>query len=127
MMILYENMLEGKLTDLQSSLKTYLFGIAQNLIFKIHRKEEVNSRHETKLSEHWMFQSQPADSLDYLLDKTTEIIRQLKEPCRSIIRFFYMEGMELNEIAEEMEYRSSSVVKSQKARCVKKMRALADE
>lgn len=127
MLILYENMLAGKLADLRSSLKTYLFGIAQNLILKIHRKEEVSSRHERKLSEHWLYQSQSADSLEDLIHKTSEIILKLKEPCQSIIRYFYMEGMELDEIAIEMEYRSASVVKSQKARCVKKMRELADE
>lgn len=116
----------GKTTDLQSSLKTYLFGIAQNLILKVHRKEEINNRHETRLSEHWLFQSQPAASLDYLLSQTTRIMHQLKEPCRSIIRSFYMESMSLDEIAEQMEYRSAAVVKSQKSRCVKKMKELAN-
>ena len=116
----------GKTTNLQSSLKTYLFGIAQNLILKVHRKEEVNSRHETRLSEHWIFQSQPMESLDHLLNKTAGIIRQLKEPCRSIIRSFYMESMSLSEIAEQMNYNSTDVVKSQKSRCLKKMKELAD-
>jgi len=39
-LILYENIVSNKVTDLQSSLKTYLFGIGKNLTYQYHRKEK---------------------------------------------------------------------------------------
>jgi RNA polymerase sigma-70 factor (ECF subfamily) len=118
MIIVFEKYSSGETKSLDSSLKTYLFGICQNLILKNHRRQDVRQRHMTRLKEHWLFDSTDSYTLDGMLESLNTALNKLQEPCKSIISLFYLNGMSLTEIADELSYKSTDVVKTQKSRCI---------
>ena len=122
MIVLYEKHISDSNLQLSSSLKTYLFGIAQNIMLKQHRKERVVQRHADRLKEHWLFQGNLDYEIESRLSKVMDALQNLGENCRKIISLFYLSSMTLQEISDELNYGSSDVVKTQKSRCVKKLK-----
>jgi RNA polymerase sigma-70 factor (ECF subfamily) len=120
--VFYENLIDGKLNHLSSSIKTYLFGIGKNLLLKKVTRREIEHRHMDKLTEHWLFQG--SSNLDYskTIDKVKKELLDLKEPCQSILEMFYLKNLGLDVIAKRLNYGSSDVVKTQKSRCLKSFR-----
>lgn len=120
--IFYENLVDGKLNHLTSSVKTYLFGIGKNLILKRVSKKEIQYRHMDKLTEHWLFQGSANPDHSMTIDRVKKELLDLKEPCHSILEMFYLKNLGLEVIAERLNYGSSDVVKTQKSRCLKNFR-----
>lgn len=117
---LYENVMSGKVEQVQSSLKTYLFGIAKNLMLNRHRHERVKRAHEEVLREHLVFQLAESESKEGKLEQVAlTVLRKLGNPCKSILTWFYFDNLSMADIAQKLGYRSSDVSKSQKRRCIK--------
>jgi RNA polymerase sigma factor (sigma-70 family) len=125
--IFYENLLDEKLTDLNSSTKTYLFGIGKNLLLKRLNKNEIEYRHMNKLMEHWLFHDVELPDHSFTIQKVKKELIEMKEPCHSILEMFYLENMDLEAISGKLGYRSSDVVKTQKSRCLKNLRTKLSE
>ena len=127
MIVLYKNVQNGKLTDLQSSIKTYLFSIGRNVLL---RKFEVERR-EVPLSEHMPLEEVLDDNEFPELyagnkaeNKIADLVQTLRDPCKSILRYFYFRGFSMEEIADVMNYKNAQTVKAQKLRCIKEMQSL---
>jgi len=118
MIIVFEKYTSGETQLLDSSLKTYLFGICQNLILKNHRKQDIQQRHMSRLKEHWLFDRTDSGVLEERLEAIVGALQQLQEPCKSIISLFYLRGMSLSDIARKLAYKTTDVVKTQKSRCI---------
>lgn len=121
--VLYENILEGKLTQLQSSIKTYLFAIGKHKLLQHLRNgekiptlpiEEINL-----LEEIGAYEQDIEDEQVALLRKG---YRELGPKCQEVLRLFYYEGKKLDEIQECLHYDSKDTVKSQKSRCLKQLK-----
>jgi len=125
--VLYENLLVGKLNHLTSSIKTYLFGIGKNLLLKRVSKKEIENRHLDRVKEHWLFQGIEIPDNSLIIDRVQLEMKELKEPCQSILEMFYIESLSLEVITDKLDYRSSDVVKTQKSRCVKNLRTKLSE
>jgi RNA polymerase sigma-70 factor (ECF subfamily) len=50
------------------------------------------------------------------------ILDDMKEPCRSILKLFYIDNLSLKEIAVTLDYKSAECVKVQKHRCLKQLK-----
>jgi RNA polymerase sigma factor (sigma-70 family) len=127
MIIFYRNVADGKLTVLSSSEKTYLFSIGKNLLMRKFKKtnrevhtengyDGITEEKETEYSELYQGSS--------LENRVADIVKTLRDPCRSILRFFYFRGFTMEEIAEEMNYKNAQTVKAQKVRCIKEIQNL---
>ncbi len=130
MIVLYKNVRERKLTGLSSTIKTYLFSIGKNMLlskFKADRRmvalNEVNLAKMT--SEH--FEMPELFEGNSLENKIADIVRQINDPCKSILRFFYFRGLSMEEIAVRMNYKNAQTVKSQKVRCIKELQRLLQQ
>ncbi len=123
---LYYNVKEGKLTNLTSSLKTYIFAIGRNLIrdhFKITtRRQEImevavdTSNIDNSIIDRYE-QSEMKDTVKTLLLK-------IGEPCKTVLELFYLKGYALDAIAIEMNYKSENIASKRKFICLKQMRKL---
>lgn len=127
MIILYNNVQNGKLTDLQSNIKTYLFSVGKNVLLRKFKNEsrevpmfEQNS-HERALEG---FEFPELYTGNQLENKIADLVQTLRDPCKSILRYFYFRGFSMEEIAEEMNYKNAQTVKAQKLRCIKEMQSL---
>ena len=85
--IFYENIRSGKLTQLQSSVKTYLFGIGKNKVME----ELASQRKAQKLQENFRYEPLPADSNEEKEEmfKILEVaLNELGDPCRTVLDLY---------------------------------------
>lgn len=125
--VLYENILNGKLTKLQSSLKTYLFAIGKHKLIEHLRHVEKTPRINIPVEEINLLEEIAPFELDGEDEQATllqKAYRQLGKKCQEVLRLFYYEGKKLDEIQECLHYDSKDTVKSQKSRCLKQLKEI---
>ncbi len=127
MIILYKNVRAGKLTEFQSSVKTYLFSIGKNVLltkFKAaQRLVPLNESGNREIADD-NFELPELYEGNLLENRIAGIIESIQNPCKSILRYFYFRGFSMEEIAIEMNYKNAQTVKSQKVRCIKEIQHL---
>ena len=124
MIKLYENVMTGRLTNLTSSLKTYIFSIGK---FKIY---------EFKRAQHKMvptsdFKESPDETFpntDVVLSERQVLItmnfKKLGKRCQNILTLFYLNGYTIKEIVINEGYENDNTAKAQKSRCLKQLKTL---
>ncbi len=120
--ILYQNVMEEKITELKSSIRTYLFGIAKHLIFRELRSRKKSPVQLDRVAE-------IAVAPKYLAyeeeDHQRQVVRQalsaLGDTCRQLIEYFYYYNYSMEIIAQRMRYKNSDTVKAKKHRCMKQL------
>src|SRR5690349_11527430 len=115
-LIFYDNARSGKLQELKSSLKTYLFGIGKNLTFQRHRQEARMQKAgaEFYLQQHVQQEEEGIDNLELV----SRCFRQLGEPCHSLLDLFYFQKKGMDEIALTLNYKNTDTAKNQKYKCM---------
>jgi len=125
--IFSKKIMRAESLELSCSIQTFLFSIGKNLLMKKGMKnrkllleEDVNKHipdigdlgimKKIELSEE---QQQIFDALD-----------QLGEKCQKILKLFYYQRYSTEAIKNEMGYNHVDVVRSQKLRCMKSLRAI---
>ena len=121
---LRHNVIGDRLNQLKSSLKTYLFAIGRNQILNRLKKSKYELSAEDFKSlkhEHLTIKGEKEDLTDRQ-ESVRAFIKQMKEPCKSILRMYYYLGFSMEVIASRMSYKNENVAKSQKMRCLKKLK-----
>ncbi|BAO75259.1 RNA polymerase sigma factor [Winogradskyella sp. PG-2] len=123
---LRENVATGRLVELKSSLKTYLFSIGKYMIFDFLRAKKRMVPVETKdlklaeLPEG--FEILFKEEINSKELKLNHAFEQLGEKCKAVLTLFYYKGYSIEEITKLLKYSSKDVVKSQKSRCLKTLK-----
>jgi RNA polymerase sigma factor (sigma-70 family) len=119
--ITYENILHGKLNELGSSLSTYIFAVAKNLVRQKLRQEVKFTTEEATIA----FELY-APSAENLTEATQQAVKnalmKMEEPCKSILTLFYYADKSIEEIAHALDYKDKTSVKTQKSRCLNYLR-----
>ncbi len=124
---LYENVQNGKLKKLNSSLKSYVFAIGKFKIYKQLNKTKrlYHEGHVIHCSEEMqVFEAEVQEDQRKVLKQLWE---QLGNRCQQILELFYYKGRTLDEIQEILKYSSKDVLKSQKYRCITQLKDLAKQ
>lgn len=122
-LVLYENVRLGKLTELKSSLKTYLFAIGKNKLSE-HRKRQ------SRIIDDYFFEHLEQDDSgvaakvqwEEKMELIERAMEQLEAKCRLILNLFYFNRCSMKSIAEQLELASENAAKTAKNRCFKKLR-----
>ncbi len=110
--------------ELTSRLKTYIYSVCRRLWLKqlgskgrtfrdvaayddIIAIEEDLARHEEK---------------DLQLSVMEKVLDELGEPCRTIIRDFYMSNLSMQEICDKFGYTNADNAKTQKYKCLQRLK-----
>ena len=120
----FENVSEGKITALSSSVKTYIFGIGKYLL--MHRFKN-NIRH---VSDSEMVLQLLDKDEDYkrLFEEEEQTHRQtlifaalekLPGRCKDLLLLFYYRNYSIEAIKNAMNYNNENTVKANKSRCMK--------
>jgi RNA polymerase sigma-70 factor (ECF subfamily) len=126
-LIFHDNIKQGKLEHLVSSVKTYLFGIGKNIALENMRKEK---RYTPINQEKWLKEyliddtSQGTDESFFELAKTA--LEKLGQPCQKLVEMFYYEKKTITEIATAMQYKNPETAKNQKCKCMARLRKIFD-
>lgn len=130
---IYDNLLAGRVRQ-DTSWDSYIMTIGLNLANKVMRKlsvtdnigsddDDENCKNVTAHKVELLLKSMPED--DISLSDNLEVqsllgneLTHTPEPCASIIRYFYYEGMSMDKIADEIGYRNAQTAKAKKSQCM---------
>jgi len=121
--------LNGKLNQVQSSFKTYLFGIAKYKIFDLIKEKQKTASYEANihLADDKIEPIFFADNKPELTPKQQVLRRffsKLGGKCQELLTMFYARGLSIDEIVNLSDYKSNAVVRSQKSRCIKNLKEM---
>lgn len=123
--ILYENIVSGKLKELNSTTKTYLFAIGKNKIRELkrqeNRKESLNAEVDSVAEE--SVEEYPAEAIQLALQS----IDKLGEPCRTLLQEFYFHKSTMQQIMIKLGYKNEDTTKNQKYKCLMRLRKIYHE
>ncbi len=126
MIAFYENVVNDKITEFSSSVKTYLFAIGRNILLKRFRDEKGQTEElEVLTNVASTLQIDDSINLSQRQEAIAELLQKLGEPCKTLLQLFYYQKFSVESIAKTMQYKNQSVVKNQKVRCVKRLRKIA--
>ena len=129
----YNNVKENKLVELTCSLQTYINRIGENKIIDLFRKRRVMMEslpdYETmdfceRANEYWL-----VDDDDFERDRKNVVfgvVKKMGEPCRTILYSFYYKKFTMEMIAQMMNFPNSDVAKTNKSRCMSKVRRVSE-
>jgi RNA polymerase sigma factor (sigma-70 family) len=113
---MYQNIVNGKVTTISSSLKTYLFKIGKYKIYNRFRDAKPMAELHPSMPD--------TDSEDGQLiqDTVYEVVFAMEDPCSRLLSLFYWERKGMKEIANMMDYKNEQVAKNRKSNCLKKLK-----
>lgn len=130
---LYQNVKDGKLKELTCSLQTYINRIGEHKAIDIIRKKHLETEELPeydsldfceRTEEYWLAEG---DSLEEERKNTIyNLIEKLVEPCKKILFSFYYDHCSMEVIAKSMGMANSDVAKTQKSRCMSKVKRAAE-
>ena len=123
--ILYDNVISGKLEQLNSNVKTYLIGICKNKAYELYRaqkKTRVTDQFPTMRSYIMEGVSEKVE-LEERIDAMTLALNTLGDPCRLLLQLFYYKKKSMEEITGLMAYKNASTTKNLKYKCIKRLQA----
>jgi len=121
----YENVASGKLSELTSTIKTYIFSIGKYSIFSHLKKSN-----KTIVLERGYLENLDLKAIDFDFQVTPksmqikEAIEKLGDRCRRIIVLFYYQSYSIEALMHELEYKNENVVRSHKSRCLRNLKDL---
>lgn len=124
--ILYDNVLTGRLATLSTDIKTYLYGIARNKAYELLRKEKKNESalKATAIMEYVTQESETELKLENQLTTMLICLEKLGDPCKSLLQLFYYSDMDMEQIGLLMGYKNADTVKNQKYKCLKRLQKI---
>lgn len=119
---LYENVMNRKITSLESSLKTYLFAIGKYKLFgQLRSEKRLVPITAVELPETVDLEEEPLNDRQQKLKAS---FRKLGERCQQILELFYLNGYTISEIKDIENYENENTVKAQKSRCLRQLKSL---
>ncbi len=123
--ILYENIKTGKLTDLQSSISTYLFGIGNNLVRAFAKKL---GKEPIPFSE--MAHLEIVDELQaYIVnrEKIMGLLEKIGDKCQKLLVSSVSSKFKSEDFAKVLGYPSAEMYRKKKHECLRKLKGIIEE
>lgn len=123
----YQSGVQGKIKSLNSSIKTYIFGIGKHKVIDLLRqKSKALDKFKTETAEVETIEWED-DKLTIEQKKLYKQFEKLGESCKKMLTLFYYRGLSIKEIVNVGYYKDENTVKSHKSRCLKQLRTLVNK
>ncbi len=116
----YENIMSGRLVELTSDIKTYLYGIGKNKIRELRESSarELSFNLESDIStEEVLIQEGKMNRVEQALD-------ELGEACKRLLELYYYQKRSVAEITVTLEYKNADTTKNLKYKCLGRLRKI---
>ena len=120
--------MSGKLENMVSNLKTYLFAIGKNKILEHHRRtarHDYDIRAEILQMEEDDHELQQNRELQYR--QISLALQQLGDPCKQILEMVYYHNRSMEFITEHLGYKNVDSTKNQKYKCMQRLKKLVQQ
>ena len=125
MLAYYEQRLGGQLDAFSGNIKTYLFAIGKNMLLSGLRKSRIAGNHSERYAIHVNGQHMPDTQermeRDEDLSKVREQMEKLSPADKRVLELYYVERMNMADIATAMGYASANVAKKKKCIALKRL------
>jgi len=128
--VLYDNVATGRLTELTGGLKSYLFGIGKVKAREYFRKQAPVAVNWDENLTHTILDLDGVEDkkeLEECLNKVLASFGELSAQCQKLLDLFYFQKSRLTEISQEMSYKNVNTTKNLKYKCLKKLRKIYEE
>lgn len=116
---LYKNVKGGRADALESSIKTYLFGIGKNIILNLLKRKEIERKVYEQFTESQETQIPDYYDREHLVSLVSRIYRALGSPCKDVLELYYEKGFDMESVAIRLGYKNADVAKKKKYECLK--------
>lgn len=127
-LIVYDNIQQGKLDHLTSSLKTYLFAVGKNLAHDRSRKMQKSLPFD---QDQFLMMLVEDESQNGTLEENVELVHvcleKIGQPCKQLLEWYYFFRKTMDEITALMNYKNIDSAKNQKYKCMERLRKLYTE
>lgn len=130
MVTFYENIINNKLVELTSSVKSYLFSIGKNKAMEVHR---INKKHllydNLPVMDYFDETEENKESklfLESRIEQLSNLLETISERCKKLLTMFYYEKKSMKEIQHNFSFNSPGVAKNEKYKCLNRLKSLAD-
>lgn len=122
--VLYENVQKPSF-ELNCQLQTFIFSIAKRLWLKQLRNSGQTLRFKEEEEEELVDVSEEIS--DHLkkesdLEKMNASMENLGEPCKTLLKDFYVYKLSMEEISEKFGYTNADNAKTQKYKCLQRLK-----
>jgi len=127
-LVFYENIISGKLNEMTSTVKTYLFAVGKYKMME-HKKQSYKFAGDEKIPN----LTKEEASLEELNQKEEDLLmvekclHLLGDPCRRILELYYYQRMSMAEITSNLDYKNVDTTKNLKYKCIKRLKKLFEE
>ncbi|MDW3192466.1 MAG: sigma-70 family RNA polymerase sigma factor [Cytophagales bacterium] len=103
-----------------ANVRSYLYTTCHYMLMDRMRKKNREGRSEEDVTRFFYesYHTTENDPFDKaLIEITRKAWNELSEKCKDILHYFYVDRMDMKEIADVMEFASADVAKTSKSRC----------
>ena len=125
-MVLYDKVTHENF-ELSSKLSTFLYAVSKRLWLKqINKRDNAMGTADSDGLEIADVESDIQAHLqkEHEFDRMNSALKQLGEPCQTILKDFYFWNKSMNEICEKIGYTNADNAKTQKYKCLQRLKKL---
>lgn len=125
--IVFYEKIQNPSFELNCLVKTFLYSVARRLWLK---KLSEKERYVAKVTDFEDFldfsdlEMQEADENELKFNQMEQALTQIGEPCRTILKDFYIYKHSMQDIAEKMGYTGTDNAKTQKYKCLQRLKKI---
>lgn len=118
---MYQNLIENKITENKSSVKTYLFEIGKRQLLKAMKKEKLVTQKNDVVAEGYL----DTDSIEFAeKERIRKAVSKLGDTCQQLITLYYYRRYSIDAIMHNLGMKNENSVKANKSRCVKQLKQI---
>ncbi|HEY1010441.1 MAG: RNA polymerase sigma factor [Daejeonella sp.] len=123
--VLYNKVKSGNF-ELNSKLKTFIYSVCRRLWLKRLNAQSRNVRNVEDFSEFIPVEDdlEKHEEKDRQFHLMEQALKQLGEPCKTIIEDYYLQNRSMQEISEKFGYTNADNAKTQKYKCLQRLKKI---
>ncbi len=119
---LYDNVVNGKLEVLTSSIKTYLFGIGKNKWKEWQRKQgKIHYQKDELLFDH-VVEEEDWKQKENLFLQVEQVMKKMGDPCKALLELVYYNRLSMQAICQKLQYKNENTAKNAKYKCLQRLK-----
>jgi RNA polymerase sigma factor (sigma-70 family) len=126
-MAFYENIVNGKLNEMKSNIRTYLFSIGKNKFAELNRHWNRNTPDiNVNIPDDGLSPGETEQD-DELVKLSEKALMQMGNPCKELLILYYYHKKSMTEIAEILGYQNGHTARNKKYRCLGQLKEIIEE
>ena len=117
----YQNIRKGVFRG-ESAIKTYLYSMIRNQwLARLKKNKRIVTMEEPEKTSAGMQVARSENPTEELQKIVDDLLGQVSERCREILKLYYFDNMSMNEIANRANFDNENSAKTQKYKCMQRL------